>query len=733
MFHQTNLVKSAAIGLPDAIRPADPLQFIQFGAKTLWPAVRGHKWLILTSTFVSLVPAMLFMELATPQYAATTQILVDPTDLRVVDNGVNPSNQVAEVAVIQAESQVRVLTSNNVLRRVLISQHLEDDPEFNRQPSALRKLFTKILSLLHVARAGSHIDPTLASLYELQHRVRVKRADRTYVMDVTVTTADPDKSVRIADAVAQAYLAEQTAARSEAARRASESLQARLSELKDRVRLAEERVEAFKARNNIVGANGQLVNEQQLSELNYQLSLARGRTAEAKSRFEQVRALQRSGADIGAFTEAVQSQTITALRAQYAEVMRREAELMATLGPRHPSVIDVQAQAQRLRRMIGEEINRIAAAAASDYERAKVSEDSLTHSLEALKRGTITTNEARVGLRELERDVQASRAVYESFLVRSRETGEQERLDTKNVRVISQAETPMRRNWPPSSLLVAVGAMIFGVSVGTGLALLREAMSGRKRTPQSAELTPFERPQALFEQRETVPKYPQLAALPGMGSGRLFEVFEDPKSGPAVEIRKLHDMLRGDRKRWSGQSILLAGSDDGGETAALALNLALIAAASQSVLVIDADRRRRAFASIAPDQSRGSLIDVISGQKLLSEAVVRDPRTNINVLPLSGQGIALQGIALQGVALHGGIAGGMKSAFDQAKRFDLVIVAGAGEHDNLVGSAIAALVDQVVLIIPKGIAHKRDIDDIVTTLGSNAGKLRGTVLINARL
>jgi len=95
--------------------------------------------------------------------------------------------------------------------------------------------------------------------------------------------------------------------RSDAARQISQSLSARLNELKNRVRDAEERAEAFKAHNNIVGASGQLVNEQQLSELNNQLGAARARTAEAKARLDQVERLQQSKGDSGAFPEAVQS------------------------------------------------------------------------------------------------------------------------------------------------------------------------------------------------------------------------------------------------------------------------------------------------------------------------------------------------------------------------------------------------------------------------------------------
>ena len=141
---------------------------------------------------------------------------------------------------------------------------------------------------------------------------------------------------------------------------------------------------------------------------------ARARTAEAKARLEQVEAVQRSKSEIGAFPEALQSQTITALRSQYAEIVRREAEQMTTLGARHPAVIEIEAQAERLHQMITDEVNRIAVSARAEYESAKSSEALIARNVETLKQSAMTTNEAMVPLRELERDVQASRAVYES-------------------------------------------------------------------------------------------------------------------------------------------------------------------------------------------------------------------------------------------------------------------------------------------------------------------------------
>jgi succinoglycan biosynthesis transport protein ExoP len=302
----------------------------------------------------------------------------------------------------------------------------------------------------------------LAALNELKRRVVVKRAERTFVIDIDVTSRDPEKAVRIANAIAQAYLVEQTQVRADAARQVSQSLSARLKELKDRVRESEERVEDFKASHNIINTNGQPVAEQQLTEANNQVGAARAKTAEAKARLEQVELMQQKKDDIGAFPEAVQSATITALRTQYAEIMRREAEQMTTLGERHPAVIEIQAQAEKLRGVIQNEVNRIARSAGTEYDSAKSNEQMLVDNLEALKQKTFNTNEALVGLRELERDVQASRSVYEAFLVRARETGAQEQLDTKNIRILSKADLPQRRSSPPSSLLIAVAAMMLG-------------------------------------------------------------------------------------------------------------------------------------------------------------------------------------------------------------------------------------------------------------------------------
>src|SRR5262249_20624540 len=148
------------------------------------------------------------------------------------------------------------------------------------------------------------------------------------------------------------------------------------------------------------------------------LVLARTRVAETKARYDKINELQRSKADHSAIVEATGSATITALRTQLAEILRREGEINATLGKRHPAVIEIESQARRIQRLIDEEVVRIRDAARNDWERAVANEATLSAALDKLKVSLEITNEASVRLRELERDVAANRSVYEAFLVR---------------------------------------------------------------------------------------------------------------------------------------------------------------------------------------------------------------------------------------------------------------------------------------------------------------------------
>ncbi len=719
MFEAPRPVESAAAGRDNTGLGPSPLAQMDFRGILL--LVRRGKKTIFWTTAASLLLMAVFILAVPYRYTATTQILIDPTDLRAVGSELSPTNQMSDIAVLQVESQVRVLTSDSVLRRVIKTEALDRDAEFAGRPSLLRGLIGAV-GLGSAAPA----DSTLTALTALRRSLVVKRAERTYVVDVSVTSLYPEKAERIANAIAQAYLTEQTDVRSDAARQISQTLSARLSELKDRVREAEERVEAFKARNNILGASGQLVNEQQLSELNNQLGTARARAAQAKARLEEVERLQRTKGDVGAVPEAVQSPTITALRGQYAEIVRREAEQMTSLGARHPAVIEIQAQADRLRRMIEEEVNRTALSARSEYESAHANEDMLARSLEALKHNAVVTNEAMVTLRELERDVQASRAVYEAFLVRARETGEQERLDTKNIRVISRADLPLHRSFPPSNLILAVAALALGIGAGIAITILRppgEETAARPDAGRSLRSRPDKVAAGPKPERPARPDVPVLAVLLGADEPPELWALSEPKSRFARDIRKIYEAVRTSHTKSGNPSLLVvAMRSEDDDTAAVALNLAAVGALTQRVLLIDADLDQRMLTAVDAEQSEAGLVDVAVGRRVLSDVVVRDRGTNINLLPFVAPNSRRdRRIKDEDIRL----------AFAQTKHFDMVIVAAADSDGDPSGRFFAGLVDHIVLVARTEDADAGAIEELVSRFGLDARKIRGAVLTSA--
>jgi len=705
MFEAPRQIQSAVVGNGNFPAGLAPLAQIDFGKilSLLW---RGRATIIYT-TVAALALAVLFVVLSPHEYTAVTQILIDPLDLRAVGNDTQVV-QMSDAALMQVESQVNILTSDAVLRRVVASEGLDHDSEFARGPSIFSVLLGK-----DTIPGGS----TLAALNELKRRVYVKRAERTFVVEVGVTSRDPMKAVRIANAIAQAYLAEQTQMRADAARQVSQSLSARLKELKDSVRDAEEKVEAFKARNDLLAANGQLVTDQQLTETGNQLSAARARTAVAKARLDQVEAVQHSKDENGAFPEALQSQTITALRSQYAEIMRREAEQTANLGALHPAVIDIQAQAERLRRMIDNEIGRAAVAARTEYGSAKDGERTIADNFAALKHTAVASNEAMVGLRELERDAQASRDIYQAFLVRARETGAQEQVDTKNIRVLSKADLPQKRSSPPPSLVVAFVAMLFGAAAGTGIVLIRQpAAAGEREDGIGYSLR-----QALAAMGfwpTPAPGVPVLAVLPVADASFGLNAVDDPTSSFAKEMRKVYDELRASHAAAGNPSVLVVAADDEDDGATVALMLAALAAATQRVLLIDADLQRRTLSAIDAETGDAGLVDVAVGRKLLADAIKLDRDTNINLIAF--------------VAPHSRrdrriYDADITRAFEQTRRYDMTIVAAMDRGDPSIGF-FGGLVDHIVLVAAAETYDEAAAEEFIARLGLDAAKVRGAVL-----
>jgi uncharacterized protein involved in exopolysaccharide biosynthesis/Mrp family chromosome partitioning ATPase len=485
-----NQAKSMASGQAASGEQAATRASSEFDLRTLFGALWLRRSMIIASAFIMATVAVGIGKSLTPRYTATAELYVDPRELQLVDRSLTPRAQDVSGLSMVVESQARLITSNSVLRRVIQDTQIDKDPEFGGESKgAMTSLFGLFgMGQRSTARVAADDAATLDAL--IKHII-IRKTERSFVVDIEVWSHEPAKAAMLANALANAYLAESKSSQVADARRATNDLSGRLKELQQRLRNAENALAVYKAQNNFVGTQDSLLSDQQLSASNQRLAAAHAATLDAQARLDQIEKSRGASGDVGATPEALQSPTIANLRAQYAEARKKYAELSAELGPLHPALKTMSKQVEDVRRTINEEIDRFAQSAKNDVTRARDYEALLSKALDKQKLQSVQLSQASVRLRELERNVDAERDVYQTFLKRSRETEEQESLNTSASRIIGEATVPLRRSFPPSMSLIAMIGFVLGALAASGWAVAADRLSSPDTdTPQPADKRP---------------------------------------------------------------------------------------------------------------------------------------------------------------------------------------------------------------------------------------------------
>ena len=456
----------------------DPMQVVR--------GIARSKALILSTTILGAALGVA-VALSTPKkYEATAELIVDPQDLKLTDRDLTQSVFASDATLAIVENKVRVLTSGNVLNQVVDKLNLVNDPEFNGQGRGGLGVMSLIRSVLsrHDAGPADAARRRALAVSNLAESLDVERGGKTFVITVSATTQSADKSALIANTMAGAALQTFGQIQSNTAGRATDELTARLDELRKGVETAERKVEDFRATHDLVDAQGHLISDDQMLKLNEQLSVARARTLELNARAASARSLDVNSVLNGTLPEEINSNTMSELRSQYAALKQEADRAAVRLGPRHPEFQALSAQLAGARERIAGELQRIASSLQVDLKRSVQLEQDLASRLAQAKVQSGDVNNDLVSLRELEREAAAKRSVYEQFLLRAKETGEQKDINTANVNIISPAYAPLEAKGP-SRAVVTLAGLLLGLASGIGLGAMRGAYESLRETAAS--------------------------------------------------------------------------------------------------------------------------------------------------------------------------------------------------------------------------------------------------------
>lgn len=695
----------------------------QMDARGLMQILGDNYRKIALSTLLSLLASIAYLATATPAYTTSASLFIDPRTRKVVTEEFVQGGFGSDLALV--ESQVSILTSDAVLKRVVDKLNLAADKEYAPPPSNgfLSKFKSYIVPKVELGDAAS------TAVASLARSVKVKRAQKTYIVDLDVTASSPVKAARVAEAVVEAYLADQAAAKSAEAKRANALIDSRLSELREQVRQADTRVDEFKKANRILTSEGGVVNEQQLSRLSGELITARAVAAENKARFDQIQTLLKSGGGPEFLPDAVRSGLIQRLREQYAQVARREAALSSQLQPRHPVLVDVRSQLNEVKSQIDAELKRVSTAAQSEYQIAGNRERDISAQLEKAKEDVTRTNTAQIKLRELDQEVTASRELLKTFLARAKETSEQKNISTPDARVITPPSVPSKPSKPISLLILGLG-LLGGLGLGIAAALMSDHLD---RTLRSASDLSTE------TGLQTISEIPRLSPGAGalakrMGGGERIEAAQfsdllaaiaDTKGHGQTAYRqgvlRLLSKIKSHQRPGRPHTVMMVSSRANAGNSATTLATAYAAALSgERVLLVDATSTNPELSAIFSSSLKPRTAVVLDNKDHLSQITTRDMRSGLAFLP-----IALADLRTLKSQQRRRLVAGLNGL---SQSFDLIFIdAGA----VLVDEAAACLLpsaDQVLLVARQGATNRNEIAETLELLEPASDRITGAVL-----
>ncbi|MCB1474711.1 MAG: GumC family protein [Rhodobiaceae bacterium] len=436
-------------------------------ARGLW---RARFW-ALGGAIACVLAAFLLSQVLRPSYEASAQVYVDPQDLQLLRNDISPNLSPGDSGAAFIESQARIMESAGVLRAVVRKLDLAYDREF----VSSRNPISRLLSPMN-EDAVSDEELEQSAVDALSRKVHVIRADRTYFIEIYARAETATKAADIANAIVSTYMAMREKQRAEQAEQASGSLEQRLDGLRATVRNNEEAVERFKTANNIVVTNSGTLIEKRLGEANLSVSNAERAMDEAKAELDQLNLMKNNPTLFLSSPAATKSADMLRLRGEYERAEAELGALTATLGPRHPARIRAQSQIDTISRSIAQEVARLRTNAQLEYDNAQAEHDAAVAALKRLTGTFQTSDNARVQLRQLEREAESSRAVYEEALLRARETREQAQINTINMQVISEATPPLYKRFPPRRAILLPLALMIGFCGGAAFGLMLQML-----------------------------------------------------------------------------------------------------------------------------------------------------------------------------------------------------------------------------------------------------------------
>ncbi|SDT95523.1 capsular exopolysaccharide family [Pseudomonas pohangensis] len=571
----------------------DPLKL----ALVVWQ----RKWSILALVLVVGMLASLWANSLTPIYRAESTMLFERKTPPVMS--LEMMYGFDSFGFEFLETQIELLKSRALAERVVRDLNLTSHPAFDpaQQPKQEPSLFS--LSGLRQRFAANEVVPVTlpedlqteqaasaaqvfdAATSAVMGSTSVEKLGDSMLVQIQVTMADPQLAASIANALGSSFIESQLEANMDMSMSATSWMNSRLEDLRDKLKVAETNLQAYRESEGLVDVNGVgTISAAELSGTGDRMIEARSQRAEAESQYRQVQGMQGNWERLSSVPAVLGNPLIQSFKGDEAKARARVQELSRRYGPKHPSMLAAQSDLNAASASLRAQVEQVVAGIERNYQLAVANENSLKSSFEANKEQMQDISRKEFKLRALQREVDANRTLYETFMNRLKETSATADLDQSNVRVIDKAITPGGPIAPQKSRIVLI-AVALAALFGVGLTLLLDFLSNTFRGTDDVE------------SRLNLPVLGILPLLKNKQRTELIGMFKSDKDKSFSEsVRTIRTGVVLSGVDHPHKVLVITSSIPGEGKSTVASNLAFALGQMEKVLLIDADLRRPSLA-----------------------------------------------------------------------------------------------------------------------------------------
>lgn len=591
-----------------------------------WRIIHSHKWSIIGIALLFVL--VVFKQ--RPVYQATASLLIEPESTRIV--------QIEDVYAVSGDdayyrTQVEILKSRALAARVIDKLSLADNPEFLPQKDSgwsfrlnWREWFA---AWLPAADEGAP-DPEAEALAarealigDFLDRLKVAPVRNTRFVRISFEAHDPALAALIANTLADTYIESDLDARLEMTKKATAWLASRLEELKKKLRVSEQALQAYREKEKLIDSGGVgTLTAEQLQDLRQNLVVAEQERIRAQAAVSQVRAAKGDPDKLSSIPAVLNDPVVSSLKGAEVDAERRLKILAKRYGAKHPKMAAARADLQEARAAVRKRVSSVIASLVKEYQVALTNERAIRASLENAKDEMQSIHRKSYQLNVLEREVDSNRQLYEMFLRRLKETSQAGDLQKANARIADPAAVPVVPVKPKKRQIVSI-AGVLGLLFGIGLAFLLERLDNTFKRASDVE------------ERLGLPLLGAVLHLKlGKGETPLDYARSHPQSRFAESIRTVRTSVLLSGLDEPYKVIVITSSVPGDGKSTLAMNLADSLGEMHKVLLIDADLRRPTVATTwGLDRKAKGLSEFLSQSANASECVHQLDERNVYVMP----------------------------------------------------------------------------------------------------